>query len=238
MTSKNLLCLWTIGMLIVLAGCGEKTPPPQQEMPLIPMQDFFRNPEKAGFKISPDGQYLSFLMPWQHRLNIYVQKIGTDQAVRISESTQRDITDYLWAKDQRLVYLMDRNGDENYRAYAVNIDGSGLKDLTPFENVRVQIIDDLEDSPDEIMIGMNRRNPKIFDAYRLNINTGEMRMVGENPGNISDWMTDNAGQLRVASATDGLHDTLLYRKTEADPFKAIVTTDFKDTLAASLFYVR
>ena len=235
MTIKNLLCLWTIGMLIVLAGCGEKTPPPRQEMPLIPMQDFFRNPEKAGFKISPDGQYLSFLMPWQHRLNIYVQKIGTDQAVRISQATQRDITDYLWAKNQRLVYLLDRNGDENFRAYAVNIDGSGLKDLTPFENVRVQIIDDLEDSPDEIMIGMNRRNPKIFDAYRLNINTGEMRMVGENPGNISDWMTDNAGQLRVASATDGLHDTLLYRKTEADPFKAIVTTDFKDTLAPLYF---
>ena len=111
------------------------------------MQDFFRNPEKTGFKINPTGEYLSFLMPWQHRLNIYVQKIGQEQAVRITASTQRDISGYLWAKNQRLVYLMDRNGDENFRAYAVNIDGSGLKDLTPFENVRVRIIDDLEDNP-------------------------------------------------------------------------------------------
>ncbi len=130
---------------------------------------------------------------------------------------------------------MDRNGDENFRAYAVNIDGSGLKDLTPFENVRVRIIDDLEDNPNEIMIGMNRRNPKIFDAYRLNVFTGELALVGENPGNISDWLTDNAGRLRVAVATDGVNNTLLYRKTETEPFKAITTNNFRDTLEPLYF---
>ena len=232
MTLKGWLCLGLLGMLII--GCGKsETPPPQVR--LIPLQDFFRNPEKDGFKISPNGEYLSFLMPWQRRLNIYVQKIGQDQAVRITASTQRDITTYLWAKNQRLVYLMDRNGDENFRAYAVNVDGSGFKELTPFEGVRVRIIDELEDSPDEILIGMNRRNPKIFDAYRLNVFTGELKLVGENPGNISGWLADNAGQLRVAVATDGVNDTLLYRQTEADPFRAVVTTNFKDTLAPLCF---
>ncbi len=235
MTIKNLLCWWLAGMLIVMAGCGEKTPPPQKEAPLIPRQDFFRNPEKTGFKISPNGEYLSFLMPWEHRLNIYVQKIGQDQAIRITGSTQRDITDYLWANDQRLLYLMDKSGDENHRAYAVNRDGSGYKELTPFENVRVSIIDEQEDIKDEILIGMNRRNPKIFDAYRLNIYTGGLQMVGENPGNISGWLADNAGRLRVAVATDGVNETLLYRKSETDSFRAMVTTNFKDTLAPLFF---
>jgi len=235
MIVKGLLCLWLAGMLIVMVGCGEKNQPPGKEVRLIPMQDFFRNPEKTGFKISPNGEYLSFLMPWQRRLNIFVQKIGEEQAVRITESTQRDITDYLWANDQRLMYLMDRNGDENYRAYAVNRDGSGLKELTPFENVRVGIIDEREEIKDEVLIGMNKRNPKIFDAYRLNIYTGELKMVGENPGDISEWLPDNAGQLRAAVATDGVHDTLLYRKTETGPFKPIVTNDFKDTLAPLFF---
>jgi len=235
MTIKGLLCLWLAGMLVVMVGCSEKNQPPGKEVRLIPMQDLFRNPEKTGFKISPNGEYLSFLMPWQHRLNIFVQKIGEEQAVRITESTQRDITDYLWANDQRLMYLMDRNGDENYRAYAVNRDGSCLKELTPFENVRVGIIDEREDIKDEILIGMNKRNPKIFDAYRLNIYTGELKMVGENPGDISEWLADNAGQLRVAVATDGVHETLLYRKTETGPFKPIVTNDFKDTLAPLFF---
>ncbi len=235
MTIKNLFCWWLAGLLIIMAGCSEKTPPPQKEAPLIPRRDFFRNPEKTGFKISPNGEYLSFLRPWQHRLNIYVQKIGQEQAVRITGSTQRDITDYLWANDQRLLYLMDKNGDENYRAYGVNGDGSGYKELTPFENVRVGILEEREDIKEEILIGMNLRNPKIFDAYRLNIYSGELKMVGENPGNVSGWLADNAGRLRVAVATDGLNETLLYRKTEADPFKAVVTTNFKDTLAPLFF---
>jgi dipeptidyl aminopeptidase/acylaminoacyl peptidase len=130
---------------------------------------------------------------------------------------------------------MDRNGDENFRAYGVNPDGSDFKELTLFENIKVLIIDDLEDSPDEILIGSNQRNPKIFDAYRLNVITGALRLVGENPGNISQWLADNAGQLRLAVATDGLKDTLLYRLSEADSFKAVITTDFKDTLTPLFF---
>jgi dipeptidyl aminopeptidase/acylaminoacyl peptidase len=235
MNIKALLCLNLACLLLIMAGCDNHGQPSRQRIRLIPLEDFFRNPEKTSFKISPDGNYLSFLMPWEHRLNIYVQKIGTEQVVRITQAKQRDITNYLWANNQRLVYLMDQNGDENYRVYGVNIDGSDFKDLTPFDKVKVRVIDDLEDIPDEILIGMNRRDPKLFDAYRLNIKSGELRLVGDNPGNISGWLTDNAGQLRVAVATDGLRDTLLYRQTEADPFKAIATTSFKDTLAPLFF---
>lgn len=232
MTIKGWFRLGLLGMLLI--GCGQTEAPPQK-VPLIPLQDFFRNPERTGYKISPSGEYLSFLRPWERRLNIYVQKLGQDRVIRITASTQRDITTYLWAKDQRLVYLMDRNGDENFRAYAVNFDGSGCKDLTPFEGVKVQIIDELEDSPADILIGMNRRNPKIFDVYRLNVFTGELKLVGENPGNISRWLPDNAGQLRVAVATDGLNDTLLYRQTEADSFRAVATVNFKDALEPLCF---
>ncbi len=235
MTLKDWLCLGLAGALAVAAGCGEQAPPRKKEVRLIPMQDFFRNPEKTGFKISPNGEYLSFLMPWQRRLNVFVQKIGEEQATRVTAATQRDITDYLWANDQRLLYLMDKNGDENYRAYGVNRDGSGFKELTPFDNVRVGIIEEREDIQDEILIGMNRRNPKLFDAYRLNIFTGALKLVAENPGNISDWMADNAGQLRLALATDGVNETLLCRATENEPFRALVTTNFKDTLKPLFF---
>ena len=36
--------------------------------PLLPMEDFFRNPTNAAFSISPDGTKLAFARPWEHRM--------------------------------------------------------------------------------------------------------------------------------------------------------------------------
>ena len=61
------------------------------------------------------------------------------------------------------------------------------------------------------------------NVYLIDINTGEMKMVAENPGNIMGWITDNDGKLRVAMTTDGVNNSILYRETENDPFKPVVT---------------
>ena len=114
-------------------------------------------------------------------------------------------------------------------------DCDSKKELTPFEGVRAGIVDRLEDNDDEMLISLNRRDPKVFDVYRLNINTGAMELVAENPGNVSEWLTDNDGRLRVAVTTDGVQSSLLYRETEKDPFRTVVTTDFKNTLDPLFF---
>ena len=73
------------------------------ETSLIPMKDFFKNPEKIGFSLSPDGTYWAFLQHWENRLNIYVQKIREEKISRITGATKRDIAGYLWANDNRIV---------------------------------------------------------------------------------------------------------------------------------------
>src|SRR6185503_17738150 len=66
----------------------------------IKVEDFFKNPQRTGYKISPNGEYLSYLGPYQTRLNVFVQKIGSaEQPVRITNQTDRDITAYFWAND-------------------------------------------------------------------------------------------------------------------------------------------
>jgi len=61
MRTRIILLLAVTSLLIF--GCT-----PKEEMPrLIPMEDFFRNPEKAGFTLSPDGTHLAFLKPWESR---------------------------------------------------------------------------------------------------------------------------------------------------------------------------
>ena len=206
-----------------------------KDAPLIPMQDFFRNPEKVSFTLSPDGKHIAFLMSWKDRFNVYVQKVGEDKPVRITSAEKRDIPGYAWANNERITYVQDTGGDENFRLYAVNIDGSSPRALTPFPNVKVRIVDRLEDDDNEMLIAMNKRDPKIFDVYRIDVNTGRMSLIAENPGDIEGWLTDNQGKLRVAVATDGLQSTLLYRKTEAEPFRPVLTTDFKDSIDPLFF---
>ena len=86
-----------------------------------------------------------------------------------------------------------------------------------------------------MIIGLNKRNPQIHDPYRVNVNTGEMEMIAENPGNISGWVTDHNGKLRMATTSDGVNTSLLYRKSESDEFKTILTTDFKVAVSPLFF---
>ena len=214
MTKKSYL----IAILILALGILLTINSYSQEVTKIPLKDFFKNPEKTYYQISPDGEYLSYLAPYENRLNIYVQKIGSDEIVRVTDITDRDLAGYYWANNDMLLFGKDKDGDENYHVYGVDKEGKNLKDLTPFEDVTVRIIDELEDLDSEVLISMNKRNKEIFDVYKLNIETGELKMAAENPGNVSSWETDHEGKVRIAKTTDGVNSSLLYRETEEEPF--------------------
>lgn len=236
MRLTQLLLLFTLSALSALSASPQKKLQTKEAVPpLIPMKDFFKNPVKTGYSLSPNGEYLAFLQPWEKRLNVFVEKIGSGQATRVTSAKERDISGYAWKGDNRIVYVQDTGGDENYRLYAVGIDGSNPKDLTPFEKVRAQIIDRLERNENEILVGLNQRDARIHDVYRINVNTGEMKMIAENPGNYTGWGTDWDGNLRIAITTDGVNNSLLMRKTEADKFAPVVTTTFRETITPLVF---
>ncbi len=221
------------GAAFTLGSCGPKK---EAAAKLIPMEDFFRNPEKTAYQISPDGKYYSYLAPYETRMNIFVQEIGKENVIQLTSDTARDIMGYFWANNERIVYLRDIGGDENYKLFAINADGSNPVALTDFPGVRTQIIDDLPEIEDEMIVGMNKRIPQVFDPYRLNIETGELTMLYENPGNIQGWMTDHEGKLRVATAIeDGVNTTILYRDNEEEPFRTVLTTSFKESVDPQFF---
>ena len=203
------------------------------------VEDFFRNPQKTRYQLSPDGTHFSYMSPYERRQNIFIQKIGADEVLRITSETDRDISKYFWTSNNRIVYIKDSGGDENFQLYAVNIDGSNAKDLTPFTGVRINVIDDLEDIEEEIIIGMNKNNPQLFEPYRLNINTGELIQLAtnEDPAEpIDGWMTDHEGKLRIASkVVNGTNATLLFRDDESQEFREVLTTDFRENVQPLFF---
>lgn len=207
----------------------------EEKATIVALEDFFKNSERSTFRISPNGEYLAFRAPFNSRMNIFIQKLGEDSAVRITNETERDINNFFWGNNERLLYIKDFGGDENFHVFGVDRDGNNIKDLTPFEKVRVDVVDELEDNEEEIIIQMNQRNPQVFDAYFLNFVTGELKMAAENPGNIIQWVSDHDGKIRAAVTSDGVNNSLLFRKTENDSFKTVITTNFRESLFPLFF---
>ena len=202
----------------------------------IPLEDFFKNPEKSSYQISPNGSYYSYMGPYKNRMNIFIQKIGDSSATQLTFEEKRDISGYFWPNNEQLVFLKDDAGDENFHLFGVDIDGSNPISFTDFDGVKAQIIDDLPDQKDFIIIGLNKRNKQVFDPYRLNLKSGKTSILAENPGNIQGWMFDHEGKLRIATAiVDGVNTSLLYRDSEQEEFKTIVTTNFKEGFSPQFF---
>ena len=223
---------WILSLVLLVCSCSSAF---AAMPPLLPMEDFFKNPESASFAISPDGTKLAFMRPWEHRMNVYVRDIATGEEKRVTSATERDIAGFFWKGNGKVVFVQDSGGDENFHIYITDIKGSEARDLTPFEKVRAGIVDDLEDDPNHMLIDMNKRDPEVFDVFRCDINTGELVQIAENPGGIIGWMTDHDGKLRAAIDTDGVNTSFLYRTTEDEPFRTLITTNFKETFDPALF---
>lgn len=207
-------------------------------MAKIPLEDFFRNPEKSDFSLSPNGEYVAFLQPWQKRMNVYVQKLGESDIRQITSSAGRDIPAFFWVNNHRLVYLQDCQGDENYQLFGVDKDGGNLRSLTPFPQVQTRVVDRLDEMGEdcqEILIAMNRRDPKWHDVYRLHVTSGELTLVAENHDAVGTWIADHQGKVRVAVSTDGVNHSILYRDQENEAFRTVVTTNFRESLDPLFF---
>lgn len=242
-TSKRTTGLATmLAGTLMLTACGggatEPTAAKAEPPPTVPMKDFFKNPEKASFRISPDGQYISYRAPWKSRMNIFVQKVGSTEAVQVTTDTIRDVGGYFW-KGDRILYSRDINGDENFIVFSASIDGKDVKALTPEKGVRAGVLDDLDKVPgmeQSVMVQMNDRDARVFDPYVINIVTGERKAMYDNSkDNYESWITDHNGVIRMATKTDGVNTTIFYRADDKTPFTPYMTTGFKDSWSPQMF---
>ncbi len=220
MSVKRLAGLLAL-VLPVLAACAaqDSEQAAGEPPPIIPLTHFFDNPEIAGAQISPDGLYLSYLKPYRGRLNVHVRRLGSEQERVMTRDTVRPVFSHFWSADaSRLLYLQDRGGNENFHVYSVPVEGGDTveaRDLTPFEGVRAFIFDVPRDRPEEILVALNRRDPSLFDAYWLDIDTGELTLIAENPGNFGGMLPDSENRVRVAVGQGPGGSTVIYfRETE------------------------
>ena len=188
------------------------------ELPdLIPRSVLFSNPQKTGLQISPDGQRLAYLAPSpQGVLNVWVQTLGKEDAVQVTNDTHRGIRNYGWIADgRRLVYIQDSGGDENFHLYLVDLQTKVVRDLTPFQGIRAENFILNKKFPDQALIGLNLRNRQLFDMYRLNLNNGAVELDTENPGTVVGWYADDAFTIRAAAVMNPMDGSTVIRVREA-----------------------
>jgi len=202
--------------------------------PLIPREDLFGNPDKTDPELSPDGTRLAYLAPEEGVLNVWVGTIGRRDDHPITNDRKRGIRYFSWLYDDTyIIYIQDKDGDENWHVHAVDLTSGEDRDYTPFDHVQARVIDVSPERPNELLIALNRRDPVYHDVYRLDITTGKLELVYQNDQRFIGFLADHDGKLRVgmSSRDDGGVD-LHVRDTVDAPWRVLYSWGPTDLIRA------
>jgi hypothetical protein len=119
--------------------------------------------------------------------------------------------------------MNDDDGDENFHLFAVDAlsssslaeDGGDdvtvpmVRDLTPGKNVKAQNVITNHRYPDQILVGTNERDSRVFDMYRVFHATGEKFIDTINPGDVIGWKTEDESFEIRAAVSQSIVDTAM-----------------------------
>ncbi|MFC0268814.1 S9 family peptidase [Kushneria aurantia] len=205
-----------------------------EDVPLIERRRLFGNPSRVQGRLSPDGRWLSWIAPVNEVLNLWVAPTESPEDARaLTDERTRPIRSYFWSPDSRqLLFVNDQGGDENFRLFGVEVESATQRTLTPQEGVRVQVLGVSRHVQDHIMVGINDRDPRWHDVYRLDLSSGELTLVMQNDG-YGGFLLDEQLAIRIAERPrdDGGEDFFRIQdgEVESEPFVSISFEDSANT---------
>jgi len=206
---------------------------------LIPIETLYASSAIQWGGISPDGRWLSYMKQWRGHQNVFVRRSGSTRERNVTRDSVRSIGTYWWSADgKRILWLQDRGGDENYHLFATEIaDTSGrVRDLTPFKNIEVDVLALPSAMPGTAIITLNKRDPALADAYRVDLATGSLEVAAENPGTFLGYVADARGQVRAAYAVDSAgHYQLFARDSEQAGWRMVKSYAVEDRITPLRF---
>ncbi|MCX2837047.1 S9 family peptidase [Salinimicrobium sp. MT39] len=206
------------------------------------VKDYFAKPKASSFQFSPDGKFMSYREKDENAKNhVFVKNLETNEITRAIVEKDELVRGYGWANEDRLLYVMDKGGNENYHLYAADVDGSNTIDLTPFEGVQTQILDLLKDDKNFVIVSMNKENAQVFEPYKVNIETGDLEKLYSNDdiaNPIMNYLFDKDGTLRgFVRLREGVNMDLYNNKdVDSKEFEIVKQINWKDTFNPTLNY--
>jgi len=196
----------------------------------IPLEDFFKDPAFDEIIPSPDGSKVAALSKYKDHLNLYVIDLKTKKPVMLTGFDDRDATDVTWANNNRILFTTTKEGYWTGGLFAIDADGRNSRALVPIEGRQASFLSRYGDSDKEILVVSNKRIELMPDVYRLNVDTGSMKMVAMNPGNIRGWTADHAGKVRLGTGDEkqGQEKFILTWNADTKTWKEIKRWRFED----------
>ena len=228
-------------LAICLLVTGAQAEPSKQ----YSVEDFFKNSDFASLRLSPNGEWLAALGPYEKHRNLIAMRLEDKAAVPLTRFKDKDVAFFLWANDERLLFGLDSDGNESFSIFAVNRDGTNGRVLVKgsegivFFPTNTNILSRLKHDPDHILVSNNERSKFYPDVFRLNVYTGKMDRLETNPGHIQGWGTDWDGNVRFAvghpesqgrAFREGelLEQLVYYRPTVDAEWQVVHTTHYFD----------
>ena len=188
-----------------------KKEPPRADPNLLPRSVLFSNPDRAMPLVSPDGKRLSYLSSVDGVLNVWVAPIDdVAKAKPITEDKKRGVRQYKWALDGlHILYLQDKDGDENWHVHSVDVKTNKDVDLTPIEGAQARLEHLSPKFPGEVLLGLNDRDKRYHDVWRVDVSTGKKKLVQQNDGFLA-FVPDDTFAIRfgLKRAKDGTTEIL------------------------------
>ena len=86
------------------------------------VEDYFTTPEAFSFKLSPDGKYIAYMKRRKSgERDLYLKETATQKETLLKKQEEDLIRGFSWANNDRILYLQDKGGDENYHVYGVDV---------------------------------------------------------------------------------------------------------------------
>ncbi|MBO0829372.1 MAG: S9 family peptidase, partial [Streptosporangiales bacterium] len=206
-------------------------------VPLVPREVLFGNPDRVAPALSPDGTRIGYIAPDDGVLNVWVGPRDGSAAPRpVTRDRDRGIRTFRFCHDDRhLVYLQDVGGDENWVLFSVDLATGEERRLTPADaKVQAQLIGRSRWHPHELLVGLNDRDPRLHDVHRLDLRTGQLTLVEENPGYVA-WEVDSDLVVRgaVTYRPDGT-ELIALRDDDSGQFRPFREIAHEDTTGTGI----
>ncbi len=188
--------------LLLLAACKPKSNEPAVRQPKkYNIEQFYGNISIGGGAFAPDETKILVNSNESGIYNLYEISISNQVSRQITQSKTESFfaIDYVPGTNQ-ILYFADKGGDENDHIYLLQGDGT-VQDLTPGEKEKASFYGWSKDKKAMYYIS-NKRDPRFFDLYKMDITKWEAKMLYQNDGGY------NLGSLSWDEKTIALEQSL------------------------------